>query len=146
MTPPNTNSLAREAAAQYLYQCDCEKIYYFSEGSFGMFLENFTINDQASQYCRELVNGVFTLRVEIDAALSAAAKNWKLERMGATDRNILRVAVYELMTKSEPPKVVVNEAIELAKRFGSEFSAKFVNGVLDGIAFSGAEVSAVPSS
>jgi N utilization substance protein B len=71
----------------------------------------------------------------IDAELQSASKNWRLERMSTVDRNILRLAASELMfDESIPTKVVINEAIELAKRFGTEESASFVNGILDRVA------------
>ena len=85
-------------------------------------------------FSRSLVAGTRQNRPEIDAALIATAENWTLDRMAATDRNILRLAAYELLQTDTPRAVAIDEAVELAKRFGSEGSAGFVNGVLDRIA------------
>jgi len=88
----------------------------------------------ALDYARTLFLGVSEHRDEIDEMVRAQAENWRLERMPAVDRNILRLAVYELAYQSDVPKLVIlDEAIELAKRFGSENSGRFVNGVLDGL-------------
>jgi N utilization substance protein B len=73
---------------------------------------------------------------KLDAEASAAADNWRLERLGAVERNILRLAVFELTTESAPPKVVINEAVQLAHWFGGRKSPAFINGVLDRVAHS----------
>ena len=81
-----------------------------------------------------LVEGVESHREQIDDRIRAQAENWRLERMPSVDRNILRLAIYEMWHQNDVPKlVVVDEAVELAKRFGSEQSGRFVNGVLDGL-------------
>lgn len=88
----------------------------------------------AFDYARNLVTGASERRDEIDQLISQQADNWRLERMPAVDRNILRLAVYELLHEEDIPKlVVVDEAIELAKRFSTEQSSRFVNGLLDGL-------------
>ena len=85
-------------------------------------------------YARTLVEGTVTHGEEIDELIRKQAVNWRLERMSAVDRNILRLAIYELLYESDVPKVVIiDEAIELAKRFGAEDSSRFVNGLLDGL-------------
>ena len=86
-------------------------------------------------YSLALLDGVVARKDAIDEALKAAATNWRLSRMTPVDRNVLRLGAYELLfDSSNPPlEVVINEAIELAKRFGSEDSPAFVNGVLDQI-------------
>ena len=90
--------------------------------------------EEALAYARELARGTVEHRAEIDPMLEEGSTNWRLVRMSAVDRAILRVAVYELLYEPDVPKVVVvDEAIELAKRFGSEQSPAFVNGVLDGL-------------
>jgi len=81
-------------------------------------------------YVRSLVEGTDKHRELIDRLLPNYLKGWKLDRLSRVDRQILRLAVYELLIVQEPPRVVVNEAIELAKHFGTEESGKFVNGVL----------------
>lgn len=88
----------------------------------------------AFDYARELVEGTLERREEIDELIVSQAENWRLERMPAVDRNVLRLAVYELLEEPEVPKVVVlDEAIELSKLYGSEQSGAFVNGLLDGL-------------
>jgi transcription antitermination factor NusB len=90
--------------------------------------------EEAFLYAQELVRGTVDHRDEIDAMIRGQADNWRLERMPAVDRNILRLAIFEMLYESDTPKlVVVDEAIELAKKFGSEQSGRFVNGLLDGL-------------
>lgn len=85
-------------------------------------------------YASRLVEGAEQHRQAIDERIRAQAENWRLERMPSVDRNILRLAIYEMWYQNDVPKlVVVDEAVELAKRFGSEQSGRFVNGVLDGL-------------
>lgn len=94
--------------------------------------------EEAFAYARSLVEGALRHRDEIDELIRRQADNWRLERMPAVDRNILRLAVYELLYQDETPQlVVVDEAIELAKKFGSENSGRFINGLLDGLLKSG---------
>ncbi len=89
---------------------------------------------RAFEYACGLVHGAVERQEQIDALIRDRADNWRLERMPAVDRNILRLAVYELFWERDVPKlVVVDEAVELAKRFGSEQSGRFVNGLLDGM-------------
>ena len=83
-------------------------------------------------FCLGLIDGIITNLSAIDAHLAAAAENWRLPRMAAVDRNILRMGAYELLfTLDTPASVALNEAIELARRYGSADSPAFVNGVLD---------------
>jgi N utilization substance protein B len=90
--------------------------------------------EDAFQYAQALVRGTVDHREEIDSMIRGQADNWRLERMPAVDRNILRLAIYEMLYERDTPKlVVVDEAIELAKKFGSEQSGRFVNGLLDGL-------------
>lgn len=89
---------------------------------------------EAFDHARELVEGAAAHRDAIDELIRSQADNWRLERMPAVDRNILRLAVYELLHQPDVPKLVVlDEAIELAKKYGSEQSSRFVNGLLDGL-------------
>lgn len=89
---------------------------------------------EAFLYAGRLVEGVESHRQAIDGRIRDQAENWRLERMPSVDRNILRLAIYEMWHQNDVPKlVVVDEAVELAKRFGSEQSGRFVNGVLDGL-------------
>lgn len=82
-------------------------------------------------FAMSLVAGVRRNRNELDQLLAARADNWSLQRMAATDRNVLRLGAYEMLYTQTPGRVVINEAVELAKRFGSRQSAQFVNGILD---------------
>lgn len=129
MTRPG-KSLARERALQYLYTIEVGGPQEKTGAS--VFWEHFHPNDRASAYFFRLVSGVMAHREELDAYISRFSEHWRLERMAATDRAILRLAVFELLNCPEvPPKVVVNEAVELGKRFGAENSGAFINGILD---------------
>ena len=85
-------------------------------------------------FANELFEGAAAGAVELDELLAANTQNWRAERLASTDRAILRLAAYELRAGKTPPKVVMNEAIELAKEFSSEDAARFINGVLDAVA------------
>jgi N utilization substance protein B len=91
--------------------------------------------DEVRTHCAELVRGVLGNRAMLDKRISAASHHWKLDRMSAVDRNILRLATFELVMQADqvPRKVAINEAIEIAKKFGNEDSSAFVNGILDRI-------------
>ena len=123
---------AREVALQYLYQVDITKRH--SEEGLKAFIAHFVKSQDVIKYARELINGVFSNLEKIDELIDSASKNWPVRRMSKTDRNILRIAAYELIFNPDIPyKVVINEGIELAKRFGSLKSSAFVNGILDRI-------------
>ncbi|WP_456432463.1 transcription antitermination factor NusB [Thermosulfuriphilus sp.] len=123
---------ARETALQVLYEI--EMTGSSPEEAFSSYVENFAIRPKAEDFARELVRGVLARKEEIDSTIKRHSRNWRLERMASIDRNILRIATYELLFRPDiPPKVSLNEAVELAKRFGSEDSAAFVNGILDAI-------------
>jgi N utilization substance protein B len=85
------------------------------------------------EFANQLFEGTVTSAAELDALVAARSDNWRPERMAVIDRAILRLAAYELRQTKTPPKVVLNESIELAKKFSSEDAARFVNGVLDGL-------------
>lgn len=87
--------------------------------------------NNAMQFARSLVAGVREYREELDGLIEQAAENWSLSRMAATDRNVLRLGAYELLHTNTPDRVAVDEAVELAKRFGTSQSGPFVNGILD---------------
>lgn len=92
------------------------------------------LQNNAFEYARRLVSGTLEHGEIIDQLIRRHAENWRLERMPTIDRNILRLAIYEMLHEESVPKVViVDEAIELAKKFGSENSGRFVNGLLDGV-------------
>lgn len=124
-----SRSRAREVALQVLYQDD-----FRSEGESAddeSFLHARLGDPEIVKFARGLVNGVRRNRGEIDAELTQKADNWSLHRMAATDRNVMRLGAFEILYSDTPNRVAINEAIELAKRFGSAQSAQFVNGVLD---------------
>ena len=93
--------------------------------------ENLPVHDEILKFARQLLTGVRDNRPEFDHIIERISKNWSLARMSVTDRNILRLALYELTYIKTPKPVVINEAIELAKKFGSKESSAFVNGILD---------------
>lgn len=96
------------------------------------FLENRLQQDtELVAFARSLLSGVRRNRAELDQLLAARADNWSLERMAATDRNVLRLGAFEILYTETPGRVAINEAVELAKRFGARQSAQFVNGILD---------------
>ncbi|MHC5011497.1 MAG: transcription antitermination factor NusB [Planctomycetota bacterium] len=127
---------ARELALQFLFQLDFQGEAYRAE--LDRFLDEAlagkTAEDEARAYVTRLVDGVLRHRGEIDALLREAARNWDLERMAAIDRNALRIGCYELLHEDDiPMKVAINEAIELGKRYSTEASGAFINGILDRI-------------
>jgi N utilization substance protein B len=93
-------------------------------------------SQDALSYARQLVSGVVGNREQIDGLIQAAAPTWPLSQIARVDKNILRIAIYEVLFNNGavPPKAAINEAVELAKTFGSESSAKFINGVLGTVA------------
>ncbi len=142
--------MAREMAVQMLYQTDlagssaADVVVAFDLDDFlGERFEEAarSVNPEvraeareALPHARQLVEGALGHLAEIDELIRGQAENWRLERMPAVDRNILRLAVYEMLYEIDVPKlVVVDEAVELAKLFGSEQSGRFVNGLLDGL-------------
>lgn len=127
---------ARELALQFLFQLDVQGDGYRDELSafLGGALDGKGGGDEARAYATRVVDGVRTHKDEIDGLLRDAARNWDLERMAGVDRNALRIGCYELLHEPEVPmKVAINEAIELGKRFSTEASGAFVNGILDRI-------------
>jgi N utilization substance protein B len=121
----------RELALQMLYQHEIAGTAV--EGILSSFEELKQVPQTTREFAIALVQGVISKLTELDSQLVDQADNWRLERMAAVDRNILRLALYELMFENgTPPAVVIDEAVEIAKRFGSERSSQFVNGVLDG--------------
>jgi N utilization substance protein B len=122
-------SRAREIAFQVLYQDDLNSRGNPAEGD--RFIERRLRGDDLIAFAKELVAGVRRHREATDALLEQFAANWSVRRMAATDRNVLRLGAYELLHTDTPPKVAIDEAVELAKRFGSAQSSQFVNGILD---------------
>jgi transcription antitermination protein NusB len=130
-----TRRAARELALQALYQLDLRSGDDDPARRLAEFWAHFDPIGEATPFARELVDGVVEARDRIDAVVGAAAQHWKLERLSRVDLNLLRLATFELFARPEiPASVTINEAIEIARRFGSGESAAFVNGVLDHIA------------
>jgi N utilization substance protein B len=108
-----------------------------AEGSdriFDQVAENFVVPKGALEFARELVRGVVSRLPDLDALVSLHARNWRVSRMAVVDRNVLRLGAHELRDTNTPVAVVIDEAVDLARRFGSDRSPSFVNGVLDAIA------------
>jgi len=123
---------ARELAVQLLYQLETSPEDLSS--AMDRFELAFGLPAKAAEFYGRLVKGVSDHRAEIDQLIERFSKNWKLERMSKVDRNILRLAVFELIGCPDvPDKVVINEAVDLGKRFGTGESGAFINGVLDAI-------------
>jgi len=124
---------SRELALQMLYQVDMRGEDAIEQMDHFLATEE-PGAEEVQAFARRLVRGTHERRAEIDALLSGAAENWKLHRMAIVDRNILRMAVYEMLAIDEiPAKVTINEAIELGKRYSTKQSGSFINGILDRI-------------
>ena len=122
-------SRARDAALQVLYQDDLNLRVSPSVGE--TLIEEHLASEELRDFARELVAGVRRNRAELDRHIAESAANWALDRMAVTDRCVLRLGAYEILYGDTPNTVAIDEAIELAKRFGTAQSAHFVNGVLD---------------
>jgi len=122
----------RELALQVLYQID---VTHREVGeALDLFWDNFTSDEEARYFCERLVRGMVEHLDEINDLIGKHAEHWEVGRMTQIDRNILRMAVYELVYCQDiPPKVTINEAVEIGKKFGSEDSGAFINGILDRI-------------
>jgi transcription antitermination factor NusB len=123
---------ARECALKILYQLDMADQPL--EEVFPLFWEHYPAPPEVREFAEVLVRGTRQHLLQIDQKLSQYTENWQLNRMAAVDRNILRFAAYELLYVEEiPPKVTINEAVNIAKKYSQEEAGKFVNGVLDKI-------------
>ena len=128
-------SKSREIALQVLYQIDVSNNDV--EEAFNLFWHNFTPSEDLKDFSQIIVQGVYHHIEEIDAIIEHYSEHWRLKRMSIVDRNVLRSAIFELMFCADvPTKVVLNEAVELGKKFGSNKSGSFVNGILDKVAHS----------
>lgn len=125
-------SFVRMAAFQVLYQDDQNpgSLLEFGESFLQGELPNF---EPLLQFGRQLIHGVYDQKKEIDTAIQRYAQHWTISRMNTVDRNVLRLAAFELLFTETPRPVVINEAVELAKKFGTADSPSFVNGILDKI-------------
>jgi transcription antitermination factor NusB len=123
---------ARELAIQVLFHLE----YNPDDpgGSFDTICKSFLPPKQIRSFSKALVLGVWENKRDLDRLIGQASKNWRIERMSRVDRNILRIAVFEVVYMGDiPPKVSIDEAVELGKKYGTEESGAFINGVLDHI-------------
>ena len=123
---------SRELVVQFLYLTE------MNEGEISSQLESFWENNSCEKdvqsFTEDILNDIFDHKKEIDARLEKYSDNWTLSRMTVIDRNLLRMAASELMySKTVPPKVAIDEAVEIAKKYGAEDSPNFINGILDRI-------------
>jgi len=100
----------------------------------GQVWDDLLVSDDERKLASEVIRSVIIHRQELDSDLTEVTSNWRLERLGAIERSVLRLGAAELKSGQTPPRVVIKEAVRLAERFGSEESARFVNGVLDALA------------
>ncbi len=133
---PVSRQRSRQAALQVLYAIDIGRGVgggVSTEEAFDAACAHFELPEGARAFAKELVHGVIAHGEEIDSIIAACATNWRIDRMAVVDRNVLRLGVYELRRTGLPASVAIDEAVELARRFGSEPSPSFVNGVLDAV-------------
>ena len=133
-----TRRKAREAALQFLFQDDFTSANELSledlEHRFAMFCSLYQVSKKAREYTQELLQSTLEHQTKIDELIRKCAKNWRLERISITDRNLLRIAVSEMLYSEDVPhQVAINEAVEIAKRYGSDDSPAFINGILDAV-------------
>ena len=127
-----TRRKARELAMQALFYMDMRSD--FSEATFGRFCANFAPKPDVRPYFLRLVRGVLRSQTELDALIERFSENWSLGRMSGVDRNVMRIAVYEMVCcRDIPAKVSINEAVDIGKKFGTEESGAFINGIVDSI-------------
>ena len=123
----------REAALQMLFQLEASSVT--PDQAVELFWRTFEADPEGRPYADVVLRGVAENVPVLDARIAAASKNWRLERMSRVDRNLLRLGTYELMFRKDVPRaVILDEAVELAKSYGTDESSSFVNGVLDRIA------------
>jgi N utilization substance protein B len=123
---------SRELAMQALFFMDLAQC--INEEALKRYMDHFPPPAHAHGFFQDLVNGVMRALPEIDALIESASDHWRLRRMSGVDRNVMRIAVYELLFREDvPPKVAINEAIDVGKKYGTPESGAFINGILDTI-------------
>jgi transcription antitermination protein NusB len=123
---------AREIALQVLYEID--SVGHNSEESINRIISRIEVSEDVAAFARDLVKGVIENREQLDQNIRDFAPAWPLDQISIVDRNILRLAIFEILHDNKiPVKVAINEAVELAKTFGSNSSSRFVNGVLGSV-------------
>jgi N utilization substance protein B len=128
---------SRHRAVQLLFECDVRGVsledaiddYYET-----LYSEENAVKPPRDRFMEELARGVLSKLEQIDSLLQARSENWRVERMSAVDRNIMRLGVYELLDAKVAPAVIIDEALELSRKFAGDQSVGFVNGVLDAVA------------
>jgi len=137
----STRHRSREAALQVLYAVDLDRQQTAEtservrgEEAFERVVAHFELPEGARAFAKELVTGVCRSRQELDDRLTAHSENWRIARMAAVDRNVLRIGAYEILHGGTPAAIAIDEAVELARRFGGDRSPAFVNGILDSVA------------
>jgi len=121
---------ARELALKFLYQTEFNSNSPDSE--LNSFCERANVSEEIQDFTQTLIKNIFIHKKEVDGLLKKISANWVPDRMAMIDKNILRLGICELLFDSTtPPKVVINEAVEIAKKFGTEESPDFINGILD---------------
>jgi N utilization substance protein B len=121
---------ARELALKFLYQT--EFISNSPDSELNSFCERANVSEEIQDFTQTLIKNIFIHKKEVDGLLKKISANWVPDRMAMIDKNILRLGICELLFDSTtPPKVVINEAVEIAKKFGTEESPDFINGILD---------------
>jgi N utilization substance protein B len=141
---------SRDIALQVLYAMELEPVQEDPkdsasderiQGHFQRVVKHFEVPRGSSEFSEQLVRGVLTNRKALDEAVESFATNWRVDRMTVIDRNVLRLGAYELMHTDTPTAVVIDEAVDLAHRFGADQSPGFVNGILDSLARASSEAS-----
>jgi len=123
---------SRELAIKVLFHLEFSKDD--PAEAFDIICNDFGAPEEVKRFSKELVLGVCAYLKELDGLIGETSENWRLERIAKVDRSILRLAVYELLHRDDiPPKVSINEAVDLGKKFGTEESGGFINGILDKI-------------
>lgn len=135
MKPPGKRRHARELAVQFLYQADINTVPL--EKALPLFWKTQDDLPQGvRRFAEELINGALAQRTAIDEKIAKYTEHWEIDRIAAVDRNILRLAIYEMLFRDDiPPVVSINEAVEIAKKFSTRESGAFVNGILDRLKF-----------
>ena len=128
---------ARELALQFLFEQDFQTealdVESIDERQ-DRFFANFEVSAKAVPYARELISGIVGYRAELDSLIASNSRNWRVERMSLVDRNLLRIALFEIRYADDVPgRVAINEALEIAKRFSTDKSVAFINGILDSL-------------
>jgi N utilization substance protein B len=143
--PSGIRHHARRVALQTLYEYDTAR--HDADAVLRRHVEDLRLDPRVSAFAEELVGGVLAHEAEIDALIQEAAPEWPLAQMARIDKNILRLAIYEILyNNAVPAKAAINEAVELAKEFGSDASSRFVNGVLGAIMNRAHELAAAGAS